>query len=186
MVCRLKRIVYHKVKQYRKAQYEADKQKEIQAAMEWKAAHRDDVNAGARKYQALHREEIQPKRAVYRAAHREELSARQRDYNAAHSEARKQYNKESRQKMKLEVLQHYSNLDIPCCACCGESIIEFLCIDHLNGNGNVHRKEIGSSHGRNMYRWLKQNNFPPGFQVLCWNCNTAKGLYGQCPHQREK
>lgn len=31
--------------------------------------------------------------------------------------------------------------------------------------------------------WLRRNNYPNGFQVLCHNCNMAKGFYGKCPHQ---
>lgn len=56
----------------------------------------------------------------------------------------------------------------------------FLCIDHIDGGGNKHRAEIKGD----FYRWLIDNNFPPGFQTLCHNCNMAKGLYGRCPHER--
>ena len=37
--------------------------------------------------------------------------------------------------------------------------------------------------GEKLNRWLKNNNYPKGFQILCWNCNFAKGVLGQCPHQ---
>jgi hypothetical protein len=30
------------------------------------------------------------------------------------------------------------------------------------------------------------NEFPDGFQVLCHNCNLAKGYYGECPHNSLK
>ena len=30
---------------------------------------------------------------------------------------------------------------------------------------------------------LKNNNFPKGFQILCWNCNFAKGVLGKCSHK---
>lgn len=78
------------------------------------------------------------------------------------------------------VLQHYSNGD-PKCACCGEAIYEFLSLDHIDGGGTQHRKKLGSKY---IVSWIIQNNFPPGFQVLCHNCNMAKGFYGVCPHQR--
>lgn len=81
---------------------------------------------------------------------------------------------------RLAVLSHYSNNKLEC-ACCGEHHLEFLTIDHISGGGNEHRREIGD----NLYRWLVLNNFPPGFQVLCSNCNTALGIYGACPHQSE-
>ena len=70
----------------------------------------------------------------------------------------------------------------PTCACCGESAIEFLCMDHINGGGEKHRKEVGA--GVKLYRWLIKNNYPEGFRVLCHNCNSALGFYGYCPHHK--
>ena len=80
----------------------------------------------------------------------------------------------------LLVLRHYS-AEEPFCACCGEKHLEFLCIDHVNGGGSQHRKQMGV--GKAIYPWLIRNNFPDGFQVLCHNCNMAKGFYGNCPHK---
>lgn len=67
------------------------------------------------------------------------------------------------------------------CKCCGETEKAFLTIDHINGGGSKHRKEVGQS---NIYRWLKQNNYPEGFQVLCMNCQWGKKNCGICPHQK--
>jgi len=80
------------------------------------------------------------------------------------------------------------------CACCGEDTREFLTVDHIDGGGLRHRRELartrdgreGQIAGTSFYLWLKRNNFPPGYQVLCWNCNFAKGAFGICPHQRPK
>jgi len=66
------------------------------------------------------------------------------------------------------------------CVCCGENNLEFLCIDHINGGGNKHRKKVG--HGGTFYRWLRKNNMPEGYRVLCHNCNQSIGYYGYCPH----
>ena len=72
------------------------------------------------------------------------------------------------------------------CACCGETNLEFLCIDHINGGGNKHRAQFkGSGGGRDIYRWLIKNNYPEGFQVLCFNCNHSKGLFGKCAHEED-
>lgn len=68
----------------------------------------------------------------------------------------------------------------PQCKCCGETTIEFLSIDHIDGDGAEHRQTIGNR----IYRWLFRNSYPSGFQVLCMNCNFAKGQFGQCPHQK--
>lgn len=74
------------------------------------------------------------------------------------------------------------------CACCGESHREFLAVDHMNGGGLAHRRSIhpkGKASGNAFYQWLINNNFPPGFRILCHNCNQAIGHYGYCPHQSE-
>ena len=56
----------------------------------------------------------------------------------------------------------------------------------MNNDGAKHRKEIGHG-GSLMYSWLIKNNFPPGFQLLCMNCNFAKGIHGGiCPHTKDQ
>jgi len=70
------------------------------------------------------------------------------------------------------------------CACCGVTDKEFLSIDHSEGGGAAHRKELTGNprNGHNMYYWIRKNNFPPGFRVLCMNCNFSLGHHGYCPH----
>ena len=63
----------------------------------------------------------------------------------------------------------------PECACCGETHEEFLTLDHANGNGAEHRREIGKS-TLYLLQWLKKNNYPPGFRVLCPTCNKKAHL----------
>ncbi|KKM62855.1 hypothetical protein LCGC14_1517430 [marine sediment metagenome] len=89
------------------------------------------------------------------------------------------YHKKHRRQLRLEVLNHYAPDNLRC-ACCGEDHVEFLCIDHINGQGNKHRKSIKG----NLYNWLKKHGFPDGFRVLCLNCNGSRGYYGYCPHNR--
>ena len=79
-----------------------------------------------------------------------------------------------RNKLRIEVITHYGNK----CECCGESLPEFLSIDHINSGGNAHRREIKAS-SINLYRWLKNNNYPDGFRILCMNCNWSFGIYGE-------
>ncbi len=89
--------------------------------------------------------------------------------------------RETTKKLRLMVMNHYCNGEIKC-SCCGESRYEFLTLDHLNGDGSEHRKIVKGS----MYRWIIKNNYPPTFQILCQNCNFSKGIYGYCPHEKEK
>lgn len=93
-------------------------------------------------------------------------------------------NAKSNQKLKLAVFEAYGGAK---CVCCGETTHEFLTIDHKNGGGNKHRRELfgtAPGTGRYFYRWLRDNEYPPGYQVLCFNCNIAKHMFGACPHTR--
>lgn len=81
--------------------------------------------------------------------------------------------------LHIEVWEHYGGAF---CQCCGETILEFLEIDHIGGGGNLHRRIDVAA--KNIYQWLKTNHFPPGFRVLCSNCNQGYRKLGVCPHQR--
>lgn len=93
-------------------------------------------------------------------------------------------NKTSDVKLKKETFEAYGGSRCSCLGC-NEHRLEFLQLDHIDGNGNQHRKQINSKGGKSTYRWLRKNNFPPGYRVLCANCNSAFGVYGKCPHQDE-
>ena len=92
-------------------------------------------------------------------------------------------------KAKAIAFTHYSkvisNSDIPCCACCGYSDLRFLSVDHIDGRKNLSAKEkkLGSS---NLWRYLIKIGLPSGYQILCHNCNIAKGRGKYCPHQIDK
>lgn len=83
-----------------------------------------------------------------------------------------------RNKLRLEVFTHYGLK----CACCGESNFGFLTLDHKDDNGAQQRKELGGSIA--IYRWVKAQGFPDGYQTLCYNCNQGRAHYGGvCPHR---
>jgi|APLak6261660231_1056022.scaffolds.fasta_scaffold00088_20 hypothetical protein len=85
-------------------------------------------------------------------------------------------------KIKDEVYNAYGGYK---CACCGETQKLFLSIDHVLNDGNEHRKiNANAAGGDRIYRWLKKNNYPKDFQILCMNCNTGKHRNnGICPHK---
>lgn len=116
-----------------------------------------------------------------------------RDYRKRNPEVAKLYyekNKERlvgvrkarHQRLKFFILHYYSG-GKPKCACCGINDIEFLTIDHINGGGGTHRKSMKAY---SIYVWLKRENLPEGYRVLCMNCNFALGKFGYCPHHKEE
>ena len=114
----------------------------------------------------------------YRLTHADECKEYGKDWVKLHKE-KVNYNISAyRKKLKNEAIRFYGGK----CACCGENHEIFLTIDHINGNGNKHRKELGN---QKIYYWLKVHKYPSGFRVLCMNCNWARGVFGYCPHERK-
>ena len=125
---------------------------------------------------------------------RPEVKAKKKEYGQrpeVKAKKRKATNR-YRKDLKLEVYSVYSkrqsNSEIPCCRCCGEnSYIEFLTVDHIDGRANLPKKEQ-KLYAEKITSWLKRNHYPEGFQILCHNCNSAKGnsVDNKCPHERER
>ena len=122
------------------------------------------------------------------------LRAYQRDYYRKHRKERQEYARRYYQEhpnvqvyqatyshnlsasLKIEVMSYYSNGSIKC-AHCGFDNLNALTLDHIADNGAQQRRDLGFPKGGiRMYRWLKANDFPDGYQVLCANCNLIKEL----------
>jgi hypothetical protein len=129
---------------------------------------------------------IEARRAYFRRRYatdpefRRKHIERSANRNATQREHHNEVSRRRNRKLKIEAVSRYGSV----CACCGESILEFLAIDHEAGGGNEHRKAIGIFGGVEFYRWLKAHNWPAGFRVLCHNCNMAIGIWGFCPHEK--
>lgn len=92
-------------------------------------------------------------------------------------EDRRRRAKATREKLKSEILQAYGG---PICVCCGEDEPLFLTLDHINGGG---RQERLAAKGK-LWAKLRKLGFPPGYQVLCFNCNCGRARNGGvCPHK---
>ncbi len=87
----------------------------------------------------------------------------------------KQREASSRITVKVEVLTYYGKGRLAC-VMCGESRLACLSIDHINGGGISHRKEV-NAYGYRFYKYLKKDNFPKGYQTLCMNCQFLKAVY---------
>ena len=90
---------------------------------------------------------------------------------------------------KYEAMMYYTlrydpSATEPYCHCPGhdERCIELLVIDHKKKRT---KKEKGLA-GKSLYEYLKKNNYPDGYQVLCFSCNFIKEKYDKCPHLFEK
>lgn len=109
------------------------------------------------------------------------LAARQREHNRRWAKQNRAwiraYNKQYFIKLRKEFIAAYGSK----CACCDETISEFLTLDHVNGGGNKHRRLIGTN---NLYTTLKKVGWPQDeYRLLCMNCNWA-GRGGKiCPHK---
>ena len=106
------------------------------------------------------------------------------DSKPENKEKRRQYDKDLRLEICSVYSKRHSNSDVPCCRCCGENTdIRFLAVDHIDGRKNL-PKEQKNLDGDHLISWLKQNNCPEGYQILCHNCNSAKGKprnNNECP-----
>lgn len=100
-----------------------------------------------------------------------------RAYEITHRAARNLKHRDYRRTRRIEVLQHYGGR----CACCGETEPQFLGLDHINNDAGADRKH----YKRRTASWQLAitKGLPPTYQVLCHNCNLAKGFYKVCPHQ---
>lgn len=83
--------------------------------------------------------------------------------------------------LRLEMIEAYGG----CCSCCRETNPEFLTLEHLRGGG---RADIRKFHKAPcLYRDLKRRGWPQDdYTCLCFNCNSAKGHFGVCPHERDR
>ena len=124
-----------------------------------------DKKAYDRKYASEHRAEANARTRKYEHKHREEANVRKRKYT---------------RKLKYDVLMHYSSTNPLSCSRCGIDDIDVLCLDHINGGGKRQLKELGLTSGTAWYQWIRTNNYPEGFQVLCANCNLKKSIREKC------
>ncbi len=113
------------------------------------------------------------KHARYVAKNLEKVQAYQKKWFQDHVEEKREWERRRLRELRVEVIRHYGGK----CAFCGDANINHLSIDHMNNDGAKHRKEKGFNNSRKIYTWLRKNNYPDGFQVLCHTHNLEKGFY---------
>ncbi len=123
---------------------------------------KEGVRITAGKYYKEHKEEVLVKESIQHKNNRNRIRQNRHKYLM---------------KLKYEVLTHYSGRGVPSCVKCGEDDLRCLTIDHINGNGAEHRKNLGNNKtGKNFYPTLRTQGYPEGYQTLCMNCQFIKRI----------
>lgn len=190
---------YKKLTQKEKDEYNAKRRsshKEKIANMtdeEWRAYREKRHNGWIRYWNNLTPEEQQAmnakilanKRAKWNAMtveqklkERERHRLRRESWTPEEREKERERARNNNLKLKIEVLSHYCNGQIKCanpeCEVPGGARnILGLCVDHINGGGYKQSRQLREQ-GIRFYRWLKNNGFPSGYQILCASCNQIK------------
>lgn len=125
-------------------------------------------------YQTNKQRSVEYKRRWY-DAHKKEHLVQAQEWSNCHPKEKREQSKRHTKKLKMDVINHYSNGSMACANPYDEhkepyTTTDALQIDHINGGGSKHLKSLHGS----IYQWLKNNNYPKGYQVLCANCNWIK------------
>jgi len=132
----------------------AKSQAELAASQRYKKKHADQIRAAQQKYRQTERAKVLSR-------------ATQRKANA---------------RLKVEVLIHYGNGQLKCCwQDCDVVDVDMLSLDHINNDGckEQDRKESGGrgqKKSKGIYRRVKREGYPSGFQTLCLNHQMKKEI----------
>lgn len=119
---------------------------------------------------------LERNRTYYRE-NRDRRIAIAKGYHERHRDQDNARKRALRQRARQEAVDAYGGA----CICCGETYLPYLDLDHINGGGTKHRKQLGW--GVAYFKYLKDNHWPQGIQVLCGNCHYAKTRGHACrPH----
>lgn len=151
------------------------------------------ANAYAATYRKDNTEKVLQKNHRYYHENREALLAQKREYGIANRDTLREKHKQHYQANRAHILAQSKERSLSLklqafaayggvyCQCCGETEVCFLTIDHIHGKTAAQKKKEGE--GSSFYQWLKRNQYPAGYQTLCFNCNLGRGFNGGiCPH----
>lgn len=151
--------------------YQANKDRLLEANKEW----RDQNSAYVKTYMKGRREGMI---GAFSPSDGPDWQARNREAFLA---TKRENTNRRRREVFFEALQTYGGQN-PSCYCCGENVVMLLGLDHIDGGGNKHRKEIGG----HVHVWAKRHGWPRIFRVACHSCNLGTYLNGGvCPHNTQ-
>ena len=178
----------------RNERYAKDPEKHAAQRRECRANNLEKARAYDRQYYAENRERQLARDKAYYEKNRETILAHQKQFHAENKERvnarHRSYHEWNRPKLltamktrtakrRFLVIKHYSKGKFEC-ACCGDTRYDFFEVDHINNDGNEHRKTVK---GSALHPWLIKNDYPEGFQILCTGCNKSKSRHGGvCRH----
>lgn len=147
----------------RKRWKDANKERSKKSNREWQIANPDRTKAAHQRWLERNPGIAQERSRIWREANLDRARAKQREISRI---------------LKDSAYAAYGGY---VCSCCGETEEAFLSIDHVNNDGAEHRRDVNR---RKIYKWLRDNGYPDGYQILCMNCNFGKARNGGvCPHK---
>src|SRR3990167_2782356 len=159
--------------------YQANRERIISKSVKWQKENHTRYVARLKKWRVKNMARELKRSRKWKSENKERHLESSRRYSREHATEISEKRKAQRRILKQKVINGYGGK----CECCNESILEFLTLDHINDDGAEHRRKLRSRQSRRLYDDIIWRNFPSGFRVLCFNCNSARGFYGYCPHK---
>lgn len=140
---------------------------------EYARTHKELIRKSAKKYRDNNKQKQQSYSKLYRERNKEAIKIKAKERYKNSKKQKMDYQRKLTREYKQAFLDMYGGK----CACCGESLFDFLTIEHRQGQQKITRRT-----GLVAYRDSVKEYRPDLYEVLCWNCNCAKGKLGYCPH----
>jgi hypothetical protein len=118
-------------------------------------------------------------RGVCRHCEQPVLAGRSKIYCKKHLAKARRKDADQQTKARAAIIAAYGGK----CAWCEERNPFFLHLDHIHNDGAEHRRSVTGRNGSctKLYFRLRDEGYPKDrLQLLCANCNLAKGFYGVC------
>jgi hypothetical protein len=142
-----------------------------QLNVDWRKRHPEKLLEYRNRYYQKHTEKLIAKTKEWQGRNKEKVAQIKKDSLKRHLDTRYEWLRKRKRAERDLVYRHYGGYQ---CARCPENDPDVLTIDHIHDNGAAHRKELKNHGGSTMCTWLIKNGFPPGYQILCRNCNWRK------------
>lgn len=113
---------------------------------------------------------------LWRTSHKDKREQIRKSSYEKHKIYYSDWKKTKAKELKNKFFEMYGNV----CSCCGEFHIEFLTLDHINGQKRGKRNKEPYLVA---YSKAVQEFNPKEYRTLCMNCNHSLGTKGYCPHQ---